>query len=146
MSKANDVADAIQAAMVALMPTAMHAKRKKPSLPPGKELTTGQKAVVVSVGEEGAIERITATKVLVKYPAAVTLITGGGFNAGDDETVHDLREDIRKALFDYGNYATVVGFNDVSIFSGTPFDTRALDAALNYAIQTATVEVLESRL
>ncbi len=144
---ANDVADAIVAAMVELNFAATDiAKRKKPTLPPGKGLTTGRKAIVVSVGEEGDSTRITDRKTLNKYPAAVTIITTGGQQAEDDEGIHDMRQAIRKKLQDFGTFASVAGFNGVELFGGAPFNTQALDAALNYTIQTATVEVLESRI
>lgn len=140
----NDIADAIVAAMVSLnFANTDIVKRKKPTLP--AKLTPGRKAIVVSVGEEGKQTKASALKTLTAYPAAVTIISEGGTNTGDDETIRAMRATIRLKLQDYGIYASVTGFNDVDLSGGPPFNSAALDATLNYSIQTATVEVLEGR-
>lgn len=141
---ATEIADALVAAMVALsFPNTDVAKRKTPTLP--KPLTAGRKAIIVSIGEEGKHERITDRKWSVRYPAAVTIVSTGGQHTADDEAVRSMRATIIALLQTYSTFQNVTEFNDVELGGGPPFDRTALDAALNYSIVTATVEVLENR-
>lgn len=142
MSKAGDVADAVVTAVTALALTGVTvARRKTPSAPADKALPL----VAVSIAEEGEIEYLTARKVMVTYPVAVTIVTGNATPLADDATIRTWRESIRKKMEATATFAGVAGFNAVSQGGNEPFDRAALAKDLNYSGLTFRVEVIEDR-
>jgi hypothetical protein len=142
LSVSEAVGDAIGAAVAALaLPGVTVARRKLPALPEGA--VTPQ--VVVSIGAEGPVEPIDATRDLVSYPVAVTIVTATGAQAADDATVRDWRQRIRRKVQDVATWAAVSGWNAVRTEGKEPFDPQALPKDFNFSTQVFTVEVLESR-
>lgn len=117
-------------------------KRKTPQVPEGD--TLGIPQFVISVGEEGEIERITAETFLSKYPVAVTIVTADGMKAADDATVRQWRQQIRQRLLTPSVWSGISGFNGVDLSSKAPFDQSALSKDFNFATIIVTVEVLEA--
>lgn len=143
MSVAADIADAVVTAVEALALTGVTVvRRKTPSLPPG----VSPPQVVVSVGEEGDTDYLTATLCLVTYPVSVTVVTAaGGKKLVDDDTLRGWREQIRGAVDAKTAFAAVSEFNAVHSGGRAPFDPAALAKDLNYSTQTFTVEAIEAR-
>lgn len=142
MSVAGNVADAVVAAVGALALTGVTvARRKTPSLPPGKN----PPAVVVTVADEGESEPMTGRKDFVRYPVGVTIITAGGSALADNETIRLWRGQIRAAVNTPDAFAGVSQFNEVTPAGRTPFDPAALARDLNYSTLTFTVECIEDR-
>jgi hypothetical protein len=151
-SKSEEVGDVAKAAVDAigiLKPGAVpdtavpSVKRKSPSTPEGD--TLGLPQLVISVGEEGAVEYLDAQTKLKQYPVAVTIVTASGARAADDVTVRKWREQIEQKLESRAAWATLTGFNDVNITNKAPFDISALSKDYNYAAVLAVVEVVEER-
>ncbi len=143
MSKATDIADAVVAAVTALAFSGVTvAKRKTPSAPEGKALSL----IAVSVGEEGQSERLTYSKVMVTYPAAVTIVTAQGTALADDHTIRTWREAIRKKMEATATWSGVLGFNEVHAGGKEPYDRAALAKDLNYSSLLYRVEVIEDRI
>lgn len=147
LSISEDVGDKVVAALTALAITTGApavlvpiSRRKLPNLPEGKP----PPEIVVSVGAYGRVEPIDATRDMVSYPMAVTIVTGGG-KAGYDATIDQWRQQIRRALQTRANYAALAGWNAVTTEGKEPFDPAALAKDFNYSVQVFTVEVLESR-
>ena len=143
MSKANDVSAAVKTAIDALALSGVTCTRRKiPVLPYGKD----PPEAVVSIGEEGDTTYLDFEgNVIVRYPCAVTLVTGGGSATADDTTLRDWRESIRKEIDDPVTYSGVSGFHRVSSTGRAPFDTAALSKDFNFSVHVFTVEVLETR-
>ncbi|WP_439626027.1 hypothetical protein [Gemmata sp.] len=148
MSVAGTIADAVVAAVTGLgwtagaPPAAVPVvKRKKPSLPSGKNPVE----VVVSVGEEGAVRPLTGSKDRVKYPATVAIFTAGGKLTGEDEPLRLRREQVRKLVNTRAAFASVPGFNRVTPEGKNPYDPAALAHDLNMSVLVFTVEVDEPR-
>lgn len=118
-------------------------KRKVPGVPQGDK--GGLPQISVSVGEFGQVEKIDALTDLVKYPVAVTIVSGSGDAANDDPEPRDWLDRIRKKLQAGASWSTVSRFNRVSTTGKPPFDPAALAKGFNYSTQVFTVEVLESR-
>jgi len=119
-------------------------KRKTPSVPEGD--TLGLPQFVISVGEEGKVETLTATEKLKRYPVAVTIVTGGGSKAADDPTLRSWRQQLEQKLDARDTWRTdVAGFNEVNITNKLPFDASALAKDFNYATVVAEVQVIEAR-
>jgi hypothetical protein len=116
-------------------------KRKTPSVPEGDSL--GLPQLVISVGEEGAVEYLTATTKLKKYPVAVTIVTAAGAKSADDATVRKWREQIEQKLEVFASWASLVGFNEVNIINRAPFDVSALSKDFNYSTVVAEAQVVE---
>jgi hypothetical protein len=136
---ANAIVTAVQS--LGLVPNASVAKRKTPSLPNGVD----PPQIVVSVGEEGQVEALTARKNLVRYPVAVTIVTGGGKKLIDDETLRDWRGRIREAVDCEACFAGVDEFNQVDVAGKAPFNASALAKDLNYSVLLFTVQAIEPR-
>lgn len=147
MSVAGDIAAAISTAITALnIPDCTIAIRKRPSLPPGKELAAGESAVVISVSEEQSALKTCADKALITRTVHVAYIETGGEKLGESSTLRDRSESIRRVLSDYATYASVAMFNDVNISRVSPYEQAAMNAtALNYAMHAASVETHEER-
>lgn len=146
LSKSEAVGDAIEAGLAELglavgVVLVTISRRKTPSLPGGKE----PPEIVISIGEEGQIEPMDCTRDFVRYPVAVTIVTGGGAKLGDDATVRAWREQIRKKLQSRSVYAGLAGWNGVSTVGKAPFEPSALPKDYNFSMQVFTVEILESR-
>lgn len=142
MSVAGDIADAIVTAVEGLALTGVTVvRRKTPSLPAGVD----PPQVVVSVAEEGDIRPHTATKDLVRYPVAVTIVTGGGKKLADDDTVRDWRESIRVAVNTRATFSGVGEFNQVDPGGRAPFTAAALAKDLNHSVLVFTVTTREAR-
>ncbi len=118
-------------------------KRKLPAVPEGD--TKGLPQFVVSVDGEGPTEYLTATQKLKRYPVAVTIVTAGGQQTGDDATVRKWRELIEKKLDARATWAGLTGWNEVNITSKPPFDVAALPKDFNFATVVAEVQVIEAR-
>jgi hypothetical protein len=116
-------------------------RRKTPGVPEGQTPTLPQ--VVVSVGEEGRVERLSATQKLKTYPAAFTIVTAGGRVAGDNPTVRRWRQAIEAKAEAQATWVGLAGFNRVTITNKPPFDVQALGKDFNYATVVAEVEVVE---
>lgn len=146
MSKAADVAEAIETAVIAI-PSLITAgfvvkRRKLPTLPDGQD----PPQAVVSVAEEGDTEYLAfGGKVLIHYPAVVLLVTAGGKKLGDDDTLRGYRESVRKKVDDPTVFASVSQFHKVRSGGSSPFSPPALKQDYNYSLQTFTVTVVESR-
>lgn len=147
MSVAADIAAAVSAAMTALnIANCTVATRKRPSLPPGKELAAGESAIVISVSDEQSAVRASADKVLITRTVHVAYIETGGEKLGESSTLRTRSENIRRALSDYATYASVATFNDVNISRVMAYEQAALNAsALNYAMHAVSVETHEER-
>lgn len=142
LSTSEAVGDAAKAAVDLLaLPSVTCVKRKTPSRPEGA--TAPLPEVVVSVGEEGKAERLTAQTKLKTYPVAVTIVTAGGQKAADDPTVRDWRQQIEQALFARATWSGIDGWSVVNITDKAPFDTAALSKDFNYSTIVAEVEVVE---
>jgi hypothetical protein len=142
VSKAADVSSAIAAALEAMNLTGVTvARRKTPAVPEGATLPQA----VVSVGEEGDVERLTATEVMLTYPVSVTFVTKAGRKLDDDDTLRDWREETRKAVEAAATWAGVAGFNVVRAGGREPFDRAALAKDLNFSSLVYRVEVIEDR-
>lgn len=144
-SKSEAVGDAVKAAVEALGLTGLKGvvKRKKPDVPEGD--TVGLPQAVVSVGEEGKTEYLTAVKKLKTYPAAVTIVTGGGMKAADDAQVRQWREQIERKLESYATWSGFAGWNETNITNKAPFDASALSKDFNYSTVVADVQVIETK-
>lgn len=118
-------------------------KRKTPSVPEGTTAPLPQ--VVITVGEEGPTEYLTATTKLKTYPLAATIVTAGGVPLADDPTVRAWRQQIEEKLDARATWAGLAGFNEVNITNKLPFDASALAKDFNYSPVVAEVEVLEAR-
>lgn len=118
-------------------------KRKHAGVPKGD--VNGLPQVVVSVGEEGATEYLSATQKLKSYPVNVAIVTPAGNKHGDDATVRKWREDIEEELDKRASWATVSGFNAVDVVNREPFDRTAMAKDQNYSLIVATVSVVEAR-
>lgn len=118
-------------------------KRKTPSLPEGT--SAGLPQVVISVGEEGRTEYLSATKKLKTYPVAATIVTAGGQQAADDATVRDWRQRIELKLEARATWTGLAGWNRVVITNKAPFDQATLSKDYNYATVVAEIEVVETR-
>jgi hypothetical protein len=117
-------------------------KRKQPGVPDGDR--KGLPQVVVSVGEEGETEYLTATEKLKKYPVVVLIVTNTGALAGDDPAVRWLRSRVERTLDARSTWrGTVPGFNRVTLRHLSPFERAALPKDLNYSAVVAVVEVVE---
>ena len=114
-----------------------------PALPAGKDPIE----IVVSIGEEGDTQYLDFEgNVIVRYPLAITIVTGGGLNLADDATIHTWRESIRKKLDDSATFSAVTAFHRVTSSQRSPFDISALPKDLNFSIQLFTIEALETRI
>jgi hypothetical protein len=148
-SKSEEVGDVAKAAVDALAiakpspgtGTVPSVKRKTPSVPEGA--TNGLPEFVISVGEEGKVERLTAVSKLKTYPVAVTIVTNTGAKAADDATVRKWRQQIEQKLEAQATWIGVTGFNRVNITNKPPFDVSALAKDFNYSTVVAEVEVVE---
>lgn len=138
-----DIAAAVVTAIQALdlVDDTLVVRRKTPTLPPDKE----PPAIVVSVGEEGASESLTGVLDAVRYPVQVTIITGDGTKAVDNDTLRTWRESIRVAVNKGTAFASVANFESVDPEGRAPFHPAALPKDLNYSILVFTVEVTEAR-
>lgn len=116
-------------------------KRKLPSVPEGD--TLGLPQFVISVGEEGKVERLTAVSKLKTYPVAVTIVTNTGAKAADDVTVRKWRQQIEVKLENEMTWMGIAGFNRVNITNKPPFDVSALAKDFNYSTVVAEVEIVE---
>lgn len=118
-------------------------KRKQPGVPEGDR--KGLPQIVVSVGDEGETEYLTATRKLKTYPVVVLVVTGTGALAGDDPDVRRMRELVEGELDKRATWTAVSGWNQVTVRNLTPFERSALAKDLNYAAVVAAVEVIEAR-
>lgn len=143
MSVAANIGTAVKAGIDALSLSGVTCVvRKIPALAPGQD----PPQVSVSVSEEGETTYLDFEGyVIVRYPAAVTVITAGGSTLAEDTTLRTWRESIRKKIDDPATYSGVSGFHRVSSAGREPFDRQGLAADLNYSVQVFTVEVLETR-
>lgn len=142
MSKAADVSAAVAAAVTALNLTGVTVERRKtPAAPEGATLPQA----VVSVGEEGEFDYLTARKKLVTYPAAVTLVTAGGRKLEEDETLRGWREQVWAAVEARAAWAGLAGWNETTAGGREPFDRAALPKDLNFSFLVFRVNVLEDR-
>ena len=141
MSVAGAIADAVAAAVTALNWGAPVTRRKTPSVPAGTTLPQ----VVVTVGEEGPVEPLTARSQLVRYPVSVVYATTGGRALADDAQLRDRREALRNLLFTASTYAAVTQFNSAEPVGKTPFDPSALALGVVYTEVVVTVETIEAR-
>lgn len=140
MSVATDVADAVVTAVTALALSGVTvAKRKTPSAPEGMALPL----VAVSIGEEGECEYLTARKVMMTYPVAVTIVTANASPLQENGTIRTWRESIRKRMEAAATFAGVTGFNAVWAGGREPYDRNALAKDLNYSSLSYRVEVIE---
>jgi hypothetical protein len=149
-SKSEEVGDMAKAAVDAIgilkpgvVPDAAvpSVKRKTPSVPEGD--TLGLPQFVISVGEEGKVERLDAVTKIKAYPVAATIVTGTGAKAADDATVRKWRQQFEEKLEAAATWAGLAGFNRVNITNKAPFDVNALSKDFNYATVVAEVEVVE---
>jgi hypothetical protein len=141
VSVAGAIADAIVAAVTALGLGPTVVRRKAPSLPQGQD----PPQIVVSVGEEGDVKPLTAKKDMVRYPVAVTIVTGGGKKLADDETLRLWREQIRTAINQRATFVSVPQFNQVDPSGKPPFNPAAMAKDLNYSMLVFTVSTREAR-
>lgn len=142
MSTAADVSAAVAAAVTAMaLPGVTVEQLKIPAVPGAAPLPQA----VVSVGDEGEFEYLTATTKLVTYPCAVALVTKGGRKLEDDETLRGWREQVWAAVEAWATWAGVSGFNEVRAGGREPFDRAALAKDLNWSVLTFAVEVIEAR-
>ncbi len=126
-------------------------RRKTPALPqqpnPINPASLVLPEVVVSVGEEGKYQDITAVGRLVNYPMAVTIVTAGGAKLAFDDALATIAENIRYTMTLQTNWASQLGanWNQIDAFGKPPFDKNALEKTLNYRIITFTVQTREPR-
>lgn len=137
--------DALAITKPGVTPTAAvpSVKRKTPSVPEGDSL--GLPQFVVSVGEEGKTEYLTATQKLKTYPVAVTIVTATGQQLADDATIRQWRQQIELVLELRNTWVGLAGWNQVEITNKAPFDTTALSKDYDYATVVAEVQVVETR-
>jgi hypothetical protein len=144
VSVAGDIADLVKTGITALALSSVTVKRRKTlSLPQGED----PPQVVVAVGDEPDTEYLTADENLNRYAVGVAILTAGGKKTGDDDTIRDWRQSIRRKIDDLERttFATLTGFNRVTTGGRNPFNTAGLPKDLNVSIQVFTVEVLEAR-
>jgi hypothetical protein len=120
-------------------------KRKTPSIPEGASQSPQLPQIVISVGEEGMSEYLTATTKLKTYPVAVTIVTNTGQQLADDATVRQWRQQIELVLEATATWASVKGWNFTRLTNKAPFDVLALSKDYNYSLLLAEVEVIEAR-
>jgi hypothetical protein len=121
-------------------------RRKTPSVPEGTSQNPPLPQLIVSCGEEGRSEYLTATQKLKTYPVAVTIVTNTGQQQADDNTVRKWRQQIELALESWTNWqAQVSGFNDSVLTNKAPFDTAALAKDYSYSVIICEVSVVEVR-
>lgn len=118
-------------------------KRKLPGIPEGD--ASGLPQIVVSVGDEGPTEYLTATQKLKTYPVTAVIVTGTGAITGDDAPVREWREKVEKELDKRTTWAGVSGWNRVSIRNLDPFERAAMQKDLVFSAVVAVVEVIEAR-
>jgi hypothetical protein len=139
---ATDVGAAAAAAVAALALSGVTvANRKSPSLPEG-----AAPQVVVSVGDEEEVERLTAVSKMRRVRFAVTIVTAGGAVAADDATARDWWDRIQDAVYDKQRtaFAGVAGFIHLKAFGGRVFDPGALPKDWNYLSQAYEATVIET--
>lgn len=139
------IGDVAKAAVEALALSGVTAvvKRKLPGVPEGDD--NGLPQVVISVGEEGKTEYLTATEKLKTYPVTIAIVTAGGSLAGDDPAVREWRQLIEEALDARATWVDdVAGWNRVSLTNRPPFDRASLSKDYNYSLVVAAVEVIEA--
>ncbi len=121
--------------------------RKTPSVPEGSAAALPQ--IVISCGEEGRSEYLTATLKSKTYPVAVTIVAGTGQQLADDATVRQWRQQIELALEARTSWQTgsaaVSGWNRSTVTNKAPFDAGALRTDFNYSVVMCDVEVIEAR-
>lgn len=143
-SKSEELGDVAKAAVEALaLSGATVVKRKTPMRPEGAANALPE--IVVSVGEEGRVEFLTAAHKRKTYPVAVTIVNRGGTKAGDDPTTRDWREQIEQKLEAKATWAGVTGFILARVTNRAPFDSAALGKDFNYSTVVADVELVEAR-
>lgn len=143
MSKAVEVSTAIanSGVLIDALPGVTVVERKTPVVAESDALPLA----VVSVGEEGDVEYLTARKVMVTYPCAVTLVTAQGFALADNPVLRTAREAVRKGVEAAATFAGVAGFNAVNGGGKEPYDRAALAKDLDYSSLVFRVEVIEDR-
>lgn len=142
MSTAADVSAAVAAAVTALNLTGVTVEQLKiPAVPGAAPLPQA----VVSVGDEGDFEYLTATTKLVTYPCAVTLVTKGGRKLEDDETLRTWRASVWAAVEARATWAGLTGWNETLAGGKEPFDRAALSKDLNWSVLVFRVCVEENR-
>ncbi len=140
------VGDVVKAAVEALSLTGLRGvvKRKLPTVPEGD--TIGLPQVVVSVGEEQETERLTAIHKKRTIRFAVTIVTAGGQQTGDNAAVRAWRDRIDDAIFDrqLTIFAALTNFVNLRAFGGKVFDPEALNKDFNYSALSYELKCVET--
>lgn len=115
--------------------------RKKLELAPKEE----PPKVLVVVGEEGEVERLTARTKLKRWPVSVAVVTAGGNKLQDDTRLRTWREEIESKLHDdRTTFAGLTGFNLCTAEGLAPFDPGALGKDVVWSLQRFIIEVIEA--
>jgi hypothetical protein len=140
---ATDIGTRAAAAITALaLPGVTVAVRKTPSLPEG----TTAPQVVVSVGDEEEVERLTAVTKSRRVKFTVTLVTGGGTVAQDDATARDWWDRIQDAIYDKQRaaFSAIPSYIHLRATGGTVYDRAALSKDWNYLSQSYEFQAIET--
>lgn len=141
------VANAIRAAAatavsaLSLTPTPTVKARKRPTLPAG----VAPPAVVVSVGDAGAVEVLVPGKVLVRYPLTVAAYVATDGRNQSPDTLETWRQAIGRALDSRAAFAAAGDVNDVERADETVFDPPPQEDGYDVSFQRFIVEMIEDR-